>query len=193
MTTAVFLDRDGTLNVEKGYLRQVQDLELIPGVAQSVRQLNDAGVLAILTTNQTGAARGFYSLTHIDALHERLSLLLKQDADAYLDAIFYCPHLPKGVVPELSIVCHCRKPAPGMIEQAVERFPQIELAKSYMLGDKATDVGFAKNAGCQSILLKTGYGECVLAGKYQVLENQPDFICKDMPEATAFILKRVLP
>jgi D-glycero-D-manno-heptose 1,7-bisphosphate phosphatase len=190
MTIAVFLDRDGTLNVEKGYLRQVQDLELIPGVAQSVRKLNDAGVLAILTTNQTGAARGFYNLAHIDALHERLSLLLKQEAGAHLDAIFFCPHLPKGVVPELSIVCHCRKPAPGMIEQAVQRFPQIELTKSYMLGDKASDVGFAKNAGCRSILLKTGYGERVLAGKYQVLENQPDFIYNTMPEAVDLILAR---
>jgi len=190
MTIAVFLDRDGTLNVEKGYIRNVDDLELIPGVAQSVRKLNDAGILAILTTNQTGAARGFYDLAHIDALHQRLAELLKAEAGAHLDAVYSCPHLAKGIVPELAIECSCRKPMPGMILQAVERFPQIDLPKSYMLGDKASDVAFAHNAGCQSVLLKTGYGDRVLAGKYQVLDQQPDFIYDAMPLAVEMILTR---
>ena len=189
MTIAVFLDRDGTLNVEKGYIRNVDDLELIPGVAQSVRKLNDAGILAILTTNQTGAARGFYDLSHIDALHQRLAELLQDEAGARLDAVYSCPHLAKGIVSELAIECSCRKPMPGMILQAVERFPQIDLLKSYMLGDKASDVAFAHNAGCQSVLLKTGYGDRVLAGKYQVLEKQPHFVCDDMPQAIEMILQ----
>lgn len=191
MTIAVFLDRDGTLNVEKGYIRKVEDLELIPGVAQAVRKLNDAGLLAILASNQTGAARGFYEVAHIDALHERLAELLKEQAGAYLDAVYYCPHLGKGIVAEYAVDCNCRKPEPGMIQQAQEKFPEIEIAKSYMLGDKASDVVFGYNAGCQSILLKTGYGDRVLAGKYQVMEKEPHFVCDDMPQAVELILTRV--
>jgi D-glycero-D-manno-heptose 1,7-bisphosphate phosphatase len=191
MTIAFFLDRDGTLNVEKGYIRNVEDLELIPGVAQAVKQLNDAGILAILTTNQTGAARGFYDLTHIHALNARLQELLKQEADAHLDAVFYCPHLEKGTVEEFAKACTCRKPETGMILDAAKQFAQIDLAHSYVLGDKASDVEFGKNAGCKSVLLKTGYGERVLAGKYQSLDVKPDYVCDDMPQAVEIILKEL--
>lgn len=191
MTIAVFLDRDGTLNVEKGYMRNVDEVELIPGVAQAVRRLNDAGILAIMTTNQTGAARGFYDIEHVHALNNRVAQLLSEQAGAHLDAIFCCPHLAKGSVEAYAIDCICRKPEPGMIQDAVRQFPEIELEKSYMLGDKASDVVFAYNAGCQSILLKTGYGDRVLAGKYQVLEQQPHFVCDDMPQAVELILNRV--
>lgn len=189
-TIAVFLDRDGTMNVEKGYIRNVDDLELIPGVARAIRKLNDAGILAIMTTNQTGAARGFYDVEHILALNNRVSSLLKEQADAHLDAVYYCPHLAKGTVVEYAIECDCRKPEPGMIQEAAKQFPQIDLAHSYVVGDKASDVVFGYNAGCQSILLKTGYGERVLAGKYQVLEKQPHFICDDLPQAVDLILSR---
>ncbi len=191
MTVAVFLDRDGTMNVEKGYIRNVDDLELIPGVAQAVRKLNDAGILAILTTNQTGAARGFYDVAHIHALNDRVAQLLKEQADAHLDAMFYCPHLAKGTVEEFAIECDCRKPEPGMILQACKQFPDIDLTQSYVLGDKASDVAFAYNAGCRGILLKTGYGERVLAGKYQALAHQPHFVCDDLPQAVDVILSHM--
>lgn len=191
MTIAFFLDRDGTLNVEKGYIRQLSDLELIPGVAQAVRQLNDAGILAILTTNQTGAARGFYELSHIHALNDRLQTLLAQGANARLDAVFYCPHLSKGTVAPFAIVCQCRKPETGMILSAKQAFPDINVTHSYVLGDKASDVAFGKAAGCKSVLLKTGYGEKVLAGQYQSLDIQPDFVFDDMPQAVAVILKEL--
>lgn len=188
MTIAFFLDRDGTLNVEKGYIRNVQDLELIPGVAQAIRRLNEAGILTILTTNQTGAARGFYDLAHIHALNDRLQTLLKQEAEAHLDAVYYCPHLEKGIVPEFSVPCQCRKPEPGMIQQALSRFPDIDLSGSYVLGDKASDVAFGKRAGCKSVLLKTGYGQRVLEGKYQSLPEPPDYVFEDMPQAVSHIL-----
>lgn len=191
MSIAFFLDRDGTLNVEKGYIRNVDDLELIPGVAQAVRRLNDAGILAILTTNQTGAARGFYDLSHIHALNDRIQTLLKEEAGAHLDAVFYCPHLEKGTVEEFAKACTCRKPETGMILEAVKQFPQIEQASSYVLGDKASDVEFGKNAGCKSVLLKTGYGERVLAGKYQSLSITPDYVCDDMPQAVDIILNEL--
>jgi D-glycero-D-manno-heptose 1,7-bisphosphate phosphatase len=191
MTIAAFLDRDGTMNVEKGYIRNVADLELIPGVAQAIRKLNDAGILAVMTTNQTGAARGFYDLSHIHALNRRVEELLQDQAGAHLDAIFYCPHLGKGIVPEFSVDCTCRKPETGMIEDACKRFADIDLQNSYVLGDKASDVEFGHKAGCQSILLKTGYGERVLAGKYQNLDFKPHFVCADLPEAVELILSRV--
>jgi D-glycero-D-manno-heptose 1,7-bisphosphate phosphatase len=188
MQKAVFLDRDGTLNVERGYLRELSQLELLPGAAQAVRALNDAGILAILTTNQTGAARGFYPESHIHALNARLQQLLLEQAGAKLDAVFACPHLEKGVVAEFAVACHCRKPETGMIAQALEQFPGIDLATSYVVGDKATDVDFAYAAGCQSILVKTGYGERVLAGKYQSLPRTPHFVCADVLEAVQSVV-----
>lgn len=187
-TMAVFLDRDGTLNVEKGYLRQVEDLVLYPGAASAIRRLNDAGILAILTTNQTGAARGFYPESHIQALHQRLAHLLWQEAEARLDAVYYSPYYERGVVPELTRASTCRKPGIGMIEQACQRFPELALSRSFVVGDKATDVEMAHRAGCRGILLKTGYGQRVLEGKYQSLTHQPWAVCADIAEAVQHIL-----
>lgn len=188
MTRAVFLDRDGTLNVESGYIRDVNQLVLIPGAAQAVKQLNDAGILTVLTTNQSGVARGFYDEDHIHALHERLQSLLKAEGDASLDLVLYCPHHPRGAVEAYKQVCYCRKPEIGMIEEAQKRFPQISLADSYVFGDKATDVELAVKAGCQSVLLKTGYGQKVLNGTYQVLNHKPDGIYDDISEAVHSLL-----
>lgn len=188
MTIAVFLDRDGTLNEEMGYIRNVADLRLMPGVAQAVKQLNNAGILAILTTNQTGPARGFYDEAHVQALNHRVVELLHDEADAHLDAVYYCPHLEKGCVPDYAIACDCRKPAIGMVQQALQAFPEIDLSQSYIIGDKASDVAFAANAGCKGILVKTGYGQRVLDGKYQVLSVEPTWVCEDLSEAAQRIL-----
>lgn len=192
MRIAVFLDRDGTLNVEKGYIRNVAEIELIPGAARAVRKLNDAGILCILTSNQTGTARGYYPLEHIHALNKRVADLLKAEADARLDAVYFCPHYEGGIVPELALPCTCRKPASGMIKQALKDFPDIDLHRSFVVGDKATDIAFARNAGCRGILVRTGYGENVLAGVYQSLETHPDAVCADISEAVAYILKETV-
>jgi len=189
MKIAAFLDRDGTLNVEKGYIDNLDNLELIPGAAQAVRRLNDAGILAILTTNQTGAARGYYNEEHILALNAKVQSLLKEQAGAWLDAVFYCPHYDKGTVAPYNIDCDCRKPACGMIEAACKQFPDIDKSRSFVLGDKATDVEFGHQAGCKSILLKTGYGERVLSGEYQTLERQPDYVCDSIVEAIDCIMQ----
>ncbi|MEM0951091.1 MAG: HAD family hydrolase [Cyanobacteria bacterium P01_H01_bin.74] len=187
---AVFLDRDGTLNQEKGYIRNLDDLALIAGAARAVKALNDYQVLAILTTNQTGAARGFYSEDHINALNARVSALLLRETGARLDAVYYCPHWAKSTMAHYAIACRCRKPEPGMIESACQAFPAIDCSRSYVIGDKASDVMFAKNTGCKSILVKTGYGQRVLDGKYQVLEQQPDYICENTEEA---VFQVILP
>ncbi len=186
---AVFLDRDGTLNEEKGYIRQVDDLVLLPGAANAIRRLNDAGVLTVLTTNQTGPARGFYGEDHVLALNRRLVSLLEEEAGAHLDAIYYCPHLAKGSVPEYAIECDCRKPKTGMIDQACTEFPSIVRHHSYVLGDKASDVEFGHNAGCKTFLLKTGYGTRVLEGKYQVLSTEPTYVASSVVEAVDLILQ----
>ena len=190
MLRAVFLDRDGTLNVEKGYISDIDDIELYPGAAQAVRLLNDAGILAILVTNQTGAARGYYRIEHVHSLNRRVAELLMREAGARLDALYFCPHYKDGIVAEFTMACDCRKPAPGMILRAARDFPDIDLAASFVVGDKATDITFARNAGCRGILVRTGYGEQVLAGQYQILETQPEQICADITEAVAYILKQ---
>ena len=179
---AVFLDRDGTLNEEIGYIRDVADLRLIPGVGAAVRRLNQAGIPAILISNQAGAARGFYPESHIGALHKRLVTLLAAEG-AHLDALYYCPHLAEAVVPEYAKACDCRKPEPGMIRQAAAEHG-IDLARSYMIGDKDVDVLVANNAGCRGILLRTGYGgthEAEIAG---VAAHVAD----DLPAAIDWIL-----
>lgn len=191
MTIAVFLDRDGTLNEEAGYIRNVDDLRLIPGAAQAISRLNRANILTVLTTNQTGAARGYYDEAHIRALNARLATLLREEGDAWLDEVLYCPHYPEAVVAQYKQQCDCRKPGPGMVQEALRRHPAIDTARSYVLGDKATDVEFAQNTGCKGILLRTGYGEAVLKGDYQQLTVQPYLICNDIVEAVDRILQEV--
>lgn len=190
MRQAVFLDRDGTLNVEKGYIRDIAQVELYPGAAMAVRRLNDAGLPAILVTNQTGAARGYYGIEHVHGLNRRVQELLRSQAGARLDAVYYCPHYKDGVVAEFTRECDCRKPAPGMILQAARDFGDLDLPRSYVVGDKATDVTFARNAGCRGILVRTGYGEQVLAGQYQELDVPPEQVCADIVEAVDYILRQ---
>jgi len=191
MAIAVFLDRDGTLNEEAGYIADVSKMRLIPGAAQAISRLNRANIYAILTTNQSGPARGYYSEDHVKALNQKLVELLDEEGKAKLDAIFYCPHLPTGSVPEYTKDCDCRKPRAAMIEAALQQFPDISPAQSYVLGDKATDVEFAQNAGCKGILLRTGYGENVLQGTYQELKVKPYQICDNIAEAVDFILAEI--
>src|SRR5947209_754446 len=111
----VFLDRDGTLNEEVGYIKELSNLVLIEGAAEAIRRLNDAGVAAILVTNQSGAARGYYPEQHIKDLNARLVNLLEAQG-AHLDAVYYCPHLPEGTVQPYAGECDCRKPSAGMVE-----------------------------------------------------------------------------
>ncbi len=185
---AAFLDRDGNINVEKNYIRDIELLELIPGAATAVRMLNDAGILAILVTNQTGAARGFYDEDHIRALNRRTEELLMQAGGARLDAVYYCPHYKDGLVKKYAFECNCRKPAPGLIYQALERYPNIDLKASYVIGDKASDISLAHNAGCRGLLVRTGYGEQIIAGEHQELKDKPEAIFDDILGAVQYIL-----
>jgi len=187
---AVFLDRDGVLNVEAGYIHRVEDLHLISGAAEAVRQLNDRQLFCCLVSNQSGPARGYYAADHVEALHQRLCQLLQAEADAHLDALYYCPYLSPqagGTEPEFTRWSTWRKPNTGMLVAAAWE-NDLDLSQSFMVGDKATDVDMAHNAGCTGILVQTGYGEDVLTGKYQH-HTRPDYVAVDLPAAVAWILQ----
>ncbi|ARV62226.1 D,D-heptose 1,7-bisphosphate phosphatase [Nostocales cyanobacterium HT-58-2] len=189
---AVFLDRDGVLNVEAGYIHQVEDLHLIPGVAKSVRQLNDRGIFCCLVSNQSGPARGYYPDSHVQALHQRLCRLLAQEAGAKLDALYYCPYLSPpegGIDPTYTCWSTWRKPNTGMLIAAAWEH-DLDLRHSFMVGDKATDVDMAHNAGCVGILVQTGFGDRVLAGDYQH-HTKPDYIAEDLSVAVKWILQQL--
>jgi len=164
----VFLDRDGTLNRYVGFLRNIEELELLPGVAEAVRKINESGYLAIVVTNQPVIARGEVTVEALQEIHNKLETLLGQEG-AYVDAIYYCPHHPhkgyEGEIPELKIDCACRKPKAGMLLQAAKDF-HIDLAASYMVGDSDNDVQCGINAGCTPILLP---GESAATAQYQSL------------------------
>lgn len=188
----VFLDRDGTLNVEAGYIREVENLNLIEGAGAAIAKLNQAEVACVLVTNQTGAARGYYPESHISALHERLVKLLAQSG-AHLDAIYYCPHLSReegGVVAPYDIACNCRKPGPGLVEQAYLDHPNLSRDLAFVVGDKATDVELAVNCAVKGVLVETGFGKDVQSGAYQ-WPVKPDFQASSIVEAAEWILASI--
>ena len=154
---AVFLDRDGTINKYVGFLRDIDDFELLPGVAEAVRLINASGYLAIVVTNQPVIARGEVTVPQLQEIHNKMETLLGAEG-AYLDAIYYCPHHPhkgyEGEVPELKIDCDCRKPKPGMLLKAAEEF-NIDLSQSWMIGDGENDIKAGKAAGCRTALIGT--------------------------------------
>lgn len=187
---AVFLDRDGVLNQEAGYIHNVEDLVLMPRTAAAVRSLNEHNIFCCMVSNQAGAARGYYNLDHIEALHTRLQKLLQEEADAYLNAVYYCATLSKpegGVNSDLSYYSTWRKPNTGMLVAAAWQH-DLDLTCSFMVGDKATDVDLARNAGCKAILVTSGFGEKVLAGDYQH-SVKPDHIAPDLYTAAEWILE----
>ncbi|MFQ3679134.1 MAG: HAD family hydrolase [Pseudanabaenaceae cyanobacterium] len=186
---AIFLDRDGVLNQEVGYVHRLEDLVLLPGAAQAVRTLNDRGWFCCLASNQAGAARGYYDLAHIEALHARLQERLWEEAGAKLDAVYACTTLGAGAtVPALQADSTWRKPNPGMLVAAAWEW-DLDLARSFMIGDKATDIDVARNCGCGAILVETGYGARVRQGTYQH-PVVPDFVAADLAAAVAWLDSR---
>lgn len=175
----VFLDRDGTLNKYVGFLRHIDQLELLPGAAEAVRKINESGYLAIIVTNQPVIARGEVTVLELQEIHNKLETLLGQEG-AYVDGIYYCPHHPHkgyaGEVPELKIDCECRKPKPGLLYQAAQDF-HIDLAASYMVGDGDNDVQCGINAGCTPVLLTEGEAEVTHYRTLLDFVNQQ--ICKE--------------
>lgn len=161
---AIFLDRDGTINKYVGFLRNIDEFELIDGVAEAIRKINESGYLTIVITNQPVIARGEVSFEELGVIHNKMETLLGKEG-AYLDAIYFCPHHPnkgyEGERPELKFDCDCRKPKPGMLLKAAQDF-NIDLAQSWMIGDGENDVKAGQNVGCKTVLLSAdnaNYGQ----------------------------------
>lgn len=182
---AVFLDRDGTLNVLKGLVYSPEQLELEACAVDAVRQINRSGYLAVLVTNQPVVARGLCDIEDVELIHRKLQTLLGREG-AYLDAIMFCPHHPDKGYPEenpaYKIVCRCRKPDIGMLEDCAGRF-HIDMAKSWIVGDTTVDIQTGVNAGCKTALVLTG--EAGKDGKYEV---RADLTAVDLAQAVQMIL-----
>lgn len=181
LNKAVFLDRDGVINVEKGYLHRIEDFEFLPGVPQALLRLKEAGFLLIVVTNQSGVARGFYPLEAVHELHRYLQGELAA-AGVAIDGFYICPHHPDHGPENQPQDCSCRKPLPGLIEQALDDF-QIDPSGSYLVGDKLSDIEAGKAAGCRCLLVRTGYG----ASAAEVVSNEVTVV-DDLPAAARFIL-----
>lgn len=180
---AVFLDRDGTIIREVGYLSEPSGIELLPGSVEALKRLKAAGFILVVVTNQSGIARGYYGEKELAAIHVTLDKMLKGQG-ASIDAYYYCPHHPEhGDVRD----CPCRKPRTGMAAQAA-REHGIDLAGSYFVGDKASDVEMGKNAGGRSILVLTGFG-IREKGVLEELGISPDTVCEGLPEAADWIME----
>lgn len=175
---AVFLDRDGTINREVGLISDIRRFELLPGVGEAIRRINQSGFLAIVITNQPVIARGELSDQGLEDIHNKMETLLGEEG-AYLDGIYYCPHHPhsgyEGEIRELKIECNCRKPRPGMLYAAAEAF-QIDLNRSWMIGDSERDIAAGRNAGCKTALIgRENLGQ--------------DMSADSLPEAVSMILR----
>jgi histidinol-phosphate phosphatase family protein len=175
-----FLDRDGTLNCEVDGVTSPEKLELLPGVAEAIYKLNRSGIRAVVISNQPIIAKGYCREADVQAVHNKLETLLGAE-HAFLDRIYYCPHHPEkgfeGERVELKIACDCRKPGIGMVQRAV-RDLNVDLTRSWLIGDTTTDLQTAKNAGLKSILVRTGY-----AGEDNKYPAQADYVCDTLGEA----------
>jgi D-glycero-D-manno-heptose 1,7-bisphosphate phosphatase len=182
---AVFLDRDGTICEEVGYLDSIERLRLIPGSAAAIKLLNEQGLKAVVVTNQSGVARGFFSELRLQEVHEELERLLRLEG-AFLDGIYYCPHHPSdGSEPYLG-VCDCRKPASGLLLRAAADLG-LDLRASYVIGDHHSDVECAQRVGAKGILVLTGHGENSRA-EMESWPSPPVYTAPDLYAAVQWVI-----
>ncbi len=179
MRRAVFLDRDGTLNEDPGYFHEANKLVILPGVPEALQNLKVAGFLLIVITNQGAIGKGMYPLKDMQDVHEALQVRLAP-FDAQIDAFFYCPHVEEEN-------CSCRKPKPGMIIAARDKF-DIELGESYVVGDKISDLEAGRAAGCRTVLVLTGHGKGEQGEARAKRLNVADIVVKDMGRAAKAIV-----
>ena len=182
----VFIDRDGTLTEEVGYVNHPSRLRLLPRSAEAIRRLNAAGVAAVVVTNQAGIARGYFSPDVLRASHETLLAQLK-DAGAYLDGVYVCAHHPTEGVPPYRATCECRKPAPGLLLRASADL-DLDLTAATMVGDKGSDLVPARAVGARGVLVLTGYGLGEWEYRRAELPVAPDHVAGDLLDAVEWAL-----
>ena len=184
---AVFIDRDGTLNEDIGYVSAPDELVIYPWAAEAVRLINESGLLTVVITNQSGIARGMYSEATLGSIHSRMIEELARKG-ARIDAVYYCPHHPDVGNARYRTDCECRKPGTGMLDRAA-REHGVDLARSFVIGDKASDIKLAENAGARAALVLTGYGRETLAHPDR-WPCAPEIVAETLLEAVKRILER---
>jgi D-glycero-D-manno-heptose 1,7-bisphosphate phosphatase len=187
---AVFLDRDGTINEEVGYIDSLDKLKIIPSAFEAIRLINESGMKVVVISNQAGVARGLFTEEFVRTTNNYVQNILGQQG-AYINNFYYCPHHPTEGEEPYRQACDCRKPAPGMLIKAAQDL-NIDLKVSYLVGDRFLDIEAARKAGVKGILVKTGYGRTLLQDDgpdKATPENKPDFIASDILEAVKWILK----
>jgi D-glycero-D-manno-heptose 1,7-bisphosphate phosphatase len=183
---AIFLDRDGTVIREVGYLRRPEQVELLPGVGDAICCANRRNIPVILVTNQSAVARGWLTEEVLADIHHQLAVQLARYG-ARLDGIYYCPHHPEGSRPEYRLACRCRKPEPGLLLRAAADF-RLALERSVMIGDKLDDVEAGRRAGTKTILVETGYGARLWAERAPDAPR-PDLVAPDLGSAVGWFLE----
>jgi D-glycero-D-manno-heptose 1,7-bisphosphate phosphatase len=181
MRPAVFLDRDGTISEEVGYLNHISRFRMFPFVGGAVRRLNQAGLPVVVITNQSGVGRGYYPESLVHAVNELMARQLAA-AGARIDAVYYCPHTPADA-------CECRKPKTGMLDRAA-REHSFDLGRSFVVGDKYVDIELAHKVRARGILVRTGYGEGELEWHSAKWPVPPDFVAEDLAQAADWILRQ---
>ena len=179
---ALFLDRDGTVLVEKGYVTTVEDVELLPGVAEAIAAASAAGWKVIVVTNQACVAKGLITEDELGEIHQRMMAMLGAEG-AFLDGIYWCPHHPEGTVPDFAVACSCRKPLPGLLERAAAEHG-LDLSACAMVGDTLRDLEAGRAAGARAILVLTGKGEATSKE-----EHGAAFVARTLAEAVATLTK----
>ncbi len=188
MNRAVFLDRDGTINEEVGYVNHVSRFHLYPWSAQAICRLNQAGFKVIVISNQSGIARGRFPASLVEEIHAGMRRELEEHG-AHLDGIYYCPHHPEGKVDAYRCSCECRKPKPGMLLRAAEEW-DVDLGRSFLVGDKYLDIETAHAASVSSILVLSGYGRGEYLHERNLWPRPPDHIAENLLEAADWIVRR---
>ncbi|MDD5543939.1 MAG: HAD family hydrolase [Acidobacteriia bacterium] len=183
---AIFLDRDGTICEEVGYVNHPSRCRLLPFAATAIQKINDAGLKAVVVSNQAGVARGYFSEELVHEVHRKIAIEIGK-ARAHIDAIYYCPHHPDGSVAEFRKVCECRKPRPGLLQRA-ERELGVDLQRSFVVGDRYSDVELAALNGLQSVLVLTGYGRGEWEYHRHEWKYQPHWVCENVLEAVEKII-----
>jgi D-glycero-D-manno-heptose 1,7-bisphosphate phosphatase len=189
MKKVLFIDRDGTIIEDVGYLRDLSQVDLLPWAGDAIQQLNDAGFAVVVITNQSGVARGYFDEAHVQATHRALDAALAPHG-ARIESYYYCPHYPQSSDPRYGRECDCRKPARGLVDRAARELG-VDPRRSFVVGDRWLDLRLARAVGARGVLVRTGYGRTEEARP--VPDVAADAVADNLMGATSWILRNLQP